>query len=258
MEQQKFTQSQFEVLMETNANLRKIVSPTIESHINEEAVREQFGITYGEKAKCRHIQLASLTEVAEAKRRLAAGIPFAQVAVEMSRNNKTGPIGGELEPFSRSANFIPEAVRSAAFALKVGEVSDPVSTEGAFHLIKLEAKIDPKAVKFEDVKDVVRTDLSRRVVTQKLKEIRDTMTEKIRLDMKIEDPILKKQFADRIDSAKKQDVAEEDLKARIARLEKERIAVAATQSTTAPTSAPTTAAATTAAAAPATAPATKP
>ena len=58
---------------------------------------------------------------------------------------------------------MPE-VEDVLEALQPGEVSDPVQAEGAYHLIKLEKRIAPKAVKFEDVKESIRKDLTERVV----------------------------------------------------------------------------------------------
>ena len=66
----------------------------------------------------RYIALGNMREVAEARRRLADGIAFAQVAQEMSRNQQTGSMGGELPPFSRMTPGIPQVFKDTAFACR--------------------------------------------------------------------------------------------------------------------------------------------
>ena len=52
-----------------------------------------------------------------------------------------------------NATNVPQVFKDTAFALKNGEVSDPVQADNAYHIIKVENRIAPKVVKFEDVKE---------------------------------------------------------------------------------------------------------
>lgn len=61
--------------------------------------------------------------------------------------------GGELGVFGRGM-MVPE-FEEAAFALELEKVSEPVQTQFGYHLIKVNAKNEPKASEFEDVKNQI-------------------------------------------------------------------------------------------------------
>jgi foldase protein PrsA len=194
LQQEHISRVEFDLVLQTNAYLRKVAEPMVSGKINDAALQEAFRELYGETVQVRHIQLANMQEVIEAKRRLAAGEPFAQVAQEMSRNARTASLGGELPPFSRQTSGYPQAFKDAAFALKEGEVSDVVEAEGAYHLIQLVHRIAPKAVKFEDVKDSLRDDLQDRLVQATIKDLRARIAQDAIKELIITDPVLKQQY----------------------------------------------------------------
>ena len=195
---QHISRAEFDIVTETNAYLRKIAEPMLIGKISEDNLHQAFNTLYGETIKCRHIQCANLGEIQEAKRRLAAGEPFGKVAQDMSRNPGTGPLGGELPAFSLAAPGLPQEFKDAAFALKEGQVSEIVQAEGAYHLILLEKRIAPKAVKFEDVKESIRADLQDRAVQATVKQLRGQLSDQAIANLKINDPILQKQWEERL------------------------------------------------------------
>jgi len=207
LQQQRLTRGDFDIAMSTNAYLRKIASSQITQPPSEETLREAFNVLYGETVRVRHIAVSNMQEVATAQQRLAAGVPFDAVARELSRNPKTGPVGGELPPFSRAATDIAPVFKDTAFTLKEGEVSDAVLAEGFYHLIKLDRKIAPKAVKFEDVKDVIRTDLTRKATDALVKEFRATLATQARQSLTITDPALAEQWKARQEASQRQQAA---------------------------------------------------
>ena len=194
LQQQRISRPEFEIVMETNAYLRKIAEPQLKGKVTEENVKEAFNQMYGETVQVRHIQCANMTEILEAKRRLAEGQTFERVAQDVSRNQRTAALGGELPPFSRATAGYPQAFKDTAFALKVGEISDPVQADGAFHLIKLERRIQPKAVEFDKVKQSVRSDLEDRLEQAAIKQMRAQLAQQTLESIKIEDPTLKAEF----------------------------------------------------------------
>lgn len=196
---QNMTMTEFDLLMQANTYIRKVVEKATEGKITEDNVKEGFNALYGENVRVRHIQCTNMVEVAEAQRRLATGESFESVATALSRNGQTAPLGGELPPFSRQTPNLPDMFKQVAFSLdKVGDVSDPVEANGNYHLIKLMEHIAPKAVKYEDVKDYVREQLRDRWVIERMKVYRDDLAKKALEGLKIEDPVLAKQFADRV------------------------------------------------------------
>jgi parvulin-like peptidyl-prolyl isomerase len=241
LSQQHISEPEFDLVMQANAYLRKVATAQMPK-ITEENLKEAWKAQYGEKVVIRHIQLANLQEVAQAKAKLKAGEPFEQVAREMSRNERTRALGGELPPFSRNATDIPEEFKRVAFDLKVGQVSDPVLAEGSYHLLKLERRIPPKAVKFEDVKDSVRKTLIERWTAARINQLRRELGQAALKSMKIEDPILRAQFQERIDA--QNDVIKDKDAIRRELLEKKPQTAPATVPATAPASQPATAPAT--------------
>ncbi|HHU64159.1 MAG TPA: hypothetical protein GXZ32_08180 [Clostridiales bacterium] len=86
------------------------------------------------------------------------GEDFAQLAKEYSDDPGSRELGGELEPFDEDGNFI-QAFKDAAFALKVGEISDLVKTDFGYHIIKLEEKTPERIAPFEEVKEKISESL---------------------------------------------------------------------------------------------------
>jgi foldase protein PrsA len=199
LDNQKLTRTEFDLAIQTTTYLRAIVQPAVQAKLTDENLQESFRARYGEKVQVRHIAGANLQEIAEAQRRLAAGEPFAQVAQELSRNRQTGPNGGELPPFSRSTPGLPQVFKDAAFALqKPGDISDPVEADGAYHLIQLVDRIPPTAVRFADVKESVREDLAEALTQAAVRDIRTQLGQEAIKDLHIRNPVLAKQFEDKI------------------------------------------------------------
>ena len=248
LQNQRVTRPEFDIVLEANAYLRKIMAPQVVGKLTEENLRQAFNEVYGETVQVRHIQLGNMGEAVAAKQRLAAGEPFEQVAQAISRNPRTSVLGGELPPFSRAAAQYPQAFRDAAFALKEGEVSDPVQADGSFHLIKLDRRIEPRAVKFEDVKDALRRDLEDKLVQQGMGQLRNQLGQEAIKSLKIEEPTLREQYQRKLENRdtqiKDQDLIRQEIaKQRRQRQEEaEHADAAATQpgATTAPSTAPAT------------------
>ena len=86
---------------------------------------------------------------------LAEKITFADAAKKYSIC-PTAPKGGELGVIGRRDGVVDEAVAQAAFALKVGEVSQPVETDYGVHLVRVAERKAGKPVTFEKASDLVR------------------------------------------------------------------------------------------------------
>lgn len=199
LNQQRISQPEFDIVIRTSATLRKIAEPQAAGRISEENIREAFGIMYGEQVVVKHIQVANLQEIGELQRRLEAGERFEDLAVEKSQNRRTGVLGGEMPPFSNKTPNLPEAFKAAAFALQQpGELSPPVQAQGGYHIIRLERKIPPKAVNYQDVRQSVEAELHERLVGAIVKNYREQLGAEARAALKIQDPILKKQFDQRL------------------------------------------------------------
>lgn len=123
----------------------------------------------GEQVQARHILFArgddpnqALAEALTVRARLLAGEDFAQLAQSLSADKGSAQRGGDLGFFERG-RMVPE-FDTAAFALQVGEISDPIATQFGFHLIRVDARREAGVRPFEEV----REELEKRV-RQKLR-----------------------------------------------------------------------------------------
>ncbi len=71
------------------------------------------------------------------RKRLEAGADFAQLARENSEDKESAAKGGEWGLIKRSSS-LPEDVKTTVFALKPGQVSEPLKEANGFYLIKLD------------------------------------------------------------------------------------------------------------------------
>ncbi|HSZ57002.1 MAG TPA: peptidyl-prolyl cis-trans isomerase [Tepidisphaeraceae bacterium] len=196
LENQHYSRGEFQIVVELNAYLRKAAETQLQGKITDDMVQKEFGLEYGETARCRVIQLPNMQEVNKAQQALKAGRDFADIAREMSINSRTAPLGGEMPPFSLQAPGYPTEFKQLAFSLQPGQVSDPLILGSDFYLIKLEARIPPKAVKFADVKDSLRQSMYEKLTEDVMKTLRQNLATQVMTEMTIDDPMLSKQFVD--------------------------------------------------------------
>ena len=80
----------------------------------------------------------ALAKAQEVRKKLADGASFEQLARDDSDDATSGMNGGDLGFFGHNQMVPP--FEQAAFALKPGELSDPVKSPFGYHIIKVEAK----------------------------------------------------------------------------------------------------------------------
>src|SRR5207248_788790 len=127
---------------------------------------------------------AAPAERAEAKRKLdairadivAKKLTFAEAATKHSQC-PSAPKGGDLDFFARKW-MVEEPFAKAAFGLKVGEMSDVVTTDYGLHLILVTDRKPGMPVTFEAVTDEVRECL--------LEDLRQTTLLDLRRAAKVE------------------------------------------------------------------------
>jgi peptidyl-prolyl cis-trans isomerase C len=139
-----------------------------------------------QEVHARHILVATEDDAKAVKERLAKGEDFAKVADEMSKD--TNAEGGDLGFFTRGQMLKP--FEEAAFALDVGELSDPVQTRFGWHIIKVEEKRDQKPPSFDDVKEAIMTQL----VAQKAQAVVTGLRDSAKIE--IVDPDIKRSMDD--------------------------------------------------------------
>jgi peptidyl-prolyl cis-trans isomerase C len=134
----------------------------------------------------RHILVATEAEAKEVAERLKKGEDFIALAKEKSKDS--GAEGGDLGFFTRGQMLKP--FEDAAFALEVGQISEPVQTQFGWHIIKVEEKRDQALPTFEQVKDAIVSQLVQQKAQQVVTGLRDGA------QIEIVDPELKKSMGD--------------------------------------------------------------
>ena len=99
----------------------------------------------------------ALEKIKKIKAEVDSGKDFAEVAKQYS-DCPSKDKGGDLNFFKRKGQMV-EPFAAAAFALKVGQVSDPVKTPFGYHIIKVTEIKKGTDVKFDDVKQVIKQNL---------------------------------------------------------------------------------------------------
>ncbi len=99
---------------------------------------------------------------------------FPELARKSSQDTGSAAAGGDLGFFGRGAMVKP--FEDAAFALKKGESSDVVESEFGFHIILLTDIKASKIRTYEEMKDQLRSELTKQQAQRKFAEIADTFT----------------------------------------------------------------------------------
>jgi peptidyl-prolyl cis-trans isomerase C len=106
--------------------------------------------------------------------RARGGEDFAALAREFSEDAATRSAGGDTGFFG-PGTMVPE-FEYAAYSLKVGEISDPVSTVFGVHILKLEERQEPRLLPLDEVReqlrDYIRGEKMEAAVQEKLDELR--------------------------------------------------------------------------------------
>jgi foldase protein PrsA len=109
-----------------------------------------------EQIRASHILTVDEQTAREVHAQLLAGGDFAELASRYSEDQANKDSGGDLEWFGRG-RMIAE-FEEAAFALEIGEISEPVETQFGYHIIKVTDRQDAHTPTFEEVEDTVRDD----------------------------------------------------------------------------------------------------
>ncbi len=119
----------------------------------------------GARAKASHVlidtrNMQTDAEMEEAKKMIEIvkmeidkGADFAEMAKKYS-NCPSAEKGGDIGFFQRKGSIVEEFAK-VAFAMEVGEISEPVKTQFGYHIIKVTEKEEGKEVSYEDVSDMV-------------------------------------------------------------------------------------------------------
>ncbi len=110
----------------------------------------------------------ALTKAKDLRAKIVAGGKFEDLAKAESDDTGSGSNGGELGEFSRG-RMVP-AFEETAFALKTGDVSEPVKTQFGYHVIQVQKH---ESKKFEDVQSEIDEKLKPELAQKAIDELRN-------------------------------------------------------------------------------------
>lgn len=133
------------------------------------------------KVRARHILLKTEDEAKDVLAQLKAGADFGELAKKYSIDTGSKEGGGELGFFTQD-QVVPE-FGTAAFALKVGEISGIVQSMYGFHIIQVEERQEAKSATLEETKEQIRQRLIEER-TIKPEDVVKALKEKAQFDVK--------------------------------------------------------------------------
>ncbi len=113
----------------------------------------------------------ALAKAQEIRKKILAGEDFAKLAQSESDDSGSGAQGGSLGEFKKGMMVPP--FEQAAFAAKVGDISEPVKTPFGYHIIKVEAH-DTKSL--ADAKSDIAAKLKPELARAEVENLRKNAT----------------------------------------------------------------------------------
>ncbi|GAA4663521.1 peptidylprolyl isomerase [Bartonella pachyuromydis] len=142
--------------------------------------KEVAALPKEDEVKARHILVKTKKEAEAIIKRLNKGENFEEIAKKASTDGSAA-VGGDLGYFSHGQMVKP--FEDAAFGLKVGQYTkSPVESPFGWHVIKVEDRRLKQPPAFDDVKEMLRTQLIRERYQKLIVDLRS------KIDVKYPDP----------------------------------------------------------------------
>lgn len=148
--------------METELLAEKIVEGTVT--VTEEEMHQAYEEEYGEKIEASQIVLSTKKEAEETLKKLKAGADFETLARNESIDRLSAANGGRMLPFGPNEGVFGPATAG----LQKGELSDIISTDDGYHILKVNNRKPRGSARFEDVRPELEKLVKQRAVKKRL------------------------------------------------------------------------------------------
>jgi peptidyl-prolyl cis-trans isomerase D len=160
------------------------------------AVTGRFKEITAERLRLRHVLLklkidaspeeiaAALKKAQDIRLKLAEGLDFDEAATVYSEDKESAANGGDLGYVVKG--MLPADLEKTAFALQVGEISQPLQSKFGWHILRLEEKRAAQKLRYDNVKNDLEQLLSQNSFAAELasylKELRAAAKVQVFLD----------------------------------------------------------------------------
>ncbi|OPX40566.1 MAG: hypothetical protein B1H13_06815 [Desulfobacteraceae bacterium 4484_190.3] len=127
------------------------------ANVSEQEIEKYYNEHKSEFLKPAMVKACHILIKAPPNEKLDKGADFTKLAAEYSDDPGSKDKGGNLGFFAKTWR-VP-AFSNAAFALKKGEISEPVKTRFGYHIIKVEDKKDAEQQDLKSVKAIIQSKL---------------------------------------------------------------------------------------------------
>jgi peptidyl-prolyl cis-trans isomerase C len=163
----------------TDADCQEFYEKNPDKFKRGEAVRASHILIMANETADEATRKKARAQIDAVHKRARAGEDFAKLAQAHSQDGSAAQ-GGDLNFFERGRMVPP--FEEAAFALKPGEISDVVTTQFGYHVIKVTERREASAVPLDEVRDRVREFLT----NQKKQQRADAFIASLKQKSKIE------------------------------------------------------------------------
>ncbi len=184
------TRRELAIAMERQAFLRQMAKDRIT--ITEAMLRREFARVHGEKVEVRHIQIDAPRTWPQIEQRIKMGEDFADLVADYSQNRLSRQDRGLLPPFTADDPGVPAAFAEVAFALEPGQISNPIETQGSYHVLRLERRIPADDLTFDQTEEELRQNLHARLLAEGMESLGQQLLSRSKLQ--IEDRLLRRQY----------------------------------------------------------------
>jgi len=166
---QRATREWFEDKARSYVLMEKVLADRV--NVSDSEVKAQYSQNIAAYRKNESVQFRTMAfpDKARAEAALAevrGGKSFQEVAKEHAATAAERAVADELHYAEKRVTPLPPEFEAALFAAPLDQVAGPVEVRGAYYLIRVEKKLDPRQFSLDEVADVIREQLRRRKLEQ--------------------------------------------------------------------------------------------
>jgi peptidyl-prolyl cis-trans isomerase C len=173
---EEYLQRKISQINPTEAELKNYYEKNKANYREPEGVKVRHILIYVPKDADKKTEEKALNRAKQVRAQLLKGAKFEELAKIHSDDTASREKGGDLGVL-RAGETVPEFEKSV-FKLKPGEISEPIHSPYGYHIVRVDKKIPPKDLTFEEVKARVKEDLMKEKEREAFQRLLQELTQK--------------------------------------------------------------------------------